>query len=381
MAGWGRRFRIAIQGQDPRRNGARRFIWHLFQARPGGGASSAGDGWPGGGEWQAAGGIKFGSLEVTEVRFPLFFRRHEFRPDSGGDGQYRGGPGGDRRDGRRDRRAGARQHRRRRRASRRLRHPRRQGRRAAPLHAAFRQWPSRARSRPRRSASSIRPGDRLVLESGGGGGWGDPAERSAEAKAADARSGFSRSPHAGRGPGEGQIDVPHRHRCRRHLHRSGRDRRSGRRRPSPRSAIDARRSLARRARRPARPGRRRSASTAPRCSPRPSRIVHGTTVATNALLERKGARVGLLTTEGHRDVIEMREGLKDDRYNLRLPPPEPLVPRAPAPRRCASACAPTAASRRRSTMASLDARHRRAEARAGRGGRGLLPARLARPGA
>ncbi len=61
---------------------------------------------------------------------------------------------------------------------------------------------------------------------------------------------------------------------------------------------------------------------------RTERIVHGTTVATNALLERKGARVGLLTTEGHRDVIEMREGLKDDRYNLRMPPPVPLVPRA-----------------------------------------------------
>ena len=58
------------------------------------------------------------------------------------------------------------------------------------------------------------------------------------------------------------------------------------------------------------------------------RIVHGTTVATNALLEHKGAKVGLLTTEGHRDVIEMREGLKDDRYNLRMPPPEQLVPRA-----------------------------------------------------
>ncbi len=57
------------------------------------------------------------------------------------------------------------------------------------------------------------------------------------------------------------------------------------------------------------------------------RIVHGTTVATNALLERKGAKVALLTTEGHRDVIEMREGLKDDRYNLRMPPPEQLVPR------------------------------------------------------
>src|SRR5215470_11287603 len=41
----------------------------------------------------------------------------------------------------------------------------------------------------------------------------------------------------------------------------------------------------------------------------------------------KGARVGLLTTAGHRDVLEMREGLKDDRYNLRQPPPTQLVPR------------------------------------------------------
>src|SRR5215218_8402048 len=60
---------------------------------------------------------------------------------------------------------------------------------------------------------------------------------------------------------------------------------------------------------------------------RTERIVHGTTVATNALLERKGARIGLLTTAGHRDVIEMREGLKPERYDLRLPAPEPLVPR------------------------------------------------------
>jgi N-methylhydantoinase A len=58
------------------------------------------------------------------------------------------------------------------------------------------------------------------------------------------------------------------------------------------------------------------------------RVVHGTTVATNALLEQKGARVALLTTEGHRDVIEMREGLKGDRYDLRTPPPAPLVPRS-----------------------------------------------------
>lgn len=58
-----------------------------------------------------------------------------------------------------------------------------------------------------------------------------------------------------------------------------------------------------------------------------SQITHGTTVATNALLERKGARVGLLTTQGHRDVLEMHEGLKPDRYNLRMAPPKPIVPR------------------------------------------------------
>jgi len=57
------------------------------------------------------------------------------------------------------------------------------------------------------------------------------------------------------------------------------------------------------------------------------RIVHGTTVATNALLERKGARVAMLTSAGHRDVIEMREGLKPERYDLRLPAAPALVPR------------------------------------------------------
>jgi len=91
MAGWSKRFRIAIQGVNPRTK--RPFIWHLFHARGGGGASSAGDGWPTAGEGQAAGGIKFGSVEVTETRFPLFFARHEFRPDSGGAGRFRGGVG------------------------------------------------------------------------------------------------------------------------------------------------------------------------------------------------------------------------------------------------------------------------------------------------
>jgi len=61
------------------------------------------------------------------------------------------------------------------------------------------------------------------------------------------------------------------------------------------------------------------------------RIVHGTTVATNALLERKGAKLALLTTEGHREVLEMREGLKDDCYALHQPAPDPLVPHSSRP--------------------------------------------------
>src|SRR6201996_2826151 len=93
MGGWGRRLRIALTGTDPRTG--RRFIWHMFQARPGGGGSVAGDGYSTIGEWHSAGGIKFGSIEVAETRFPLLFETHEYRPGSGGDGQYRGGYGGD----------------------------------------------------------------------------------------------------------------------------------------------------------------------------------------------------------------------------------------------------------------------------------------------
>jgi N-methylhydantoinase B len=91
MGGWGRRLRIALAGRDPR--SGRHFIWHMFQARPGGGASAAGDGYSTIGEWHSAGGIKFGSLEVAESRFPLFFETHEYRPGSGGDGRFRGGLG------------------------------------------------------------------------------------------------------------------------------------------------------------------------------------------------------------------------------------------------------------------------------------------------
>ncbi len=93
MGGWGRRLRIALNGTDPRTG--RRFIWHMFQARPGGGGSVAGNGYSTIGEWHSAGGIKFGSLEVAETRFPLVFETHEYRPGSAGQGTYRGGYGGD----------------------------------------------------------------------------------------------------------------------------------------------------------------------------------------------------------------------------------------------------------------------------------------------
>ncbi|WP_301587642.1 hydantoinase/oxoprolinase family protein [Sabulicella glaciei] len=56
-------------------------------------------------------------------------------------------------------------------------------------------------------------------------------------------------------------------------------------------------------------------------------LVHGSTVATNTLLEGKGARVGLLTTEGFRDTLEIRRGLRREVWDHRTPFPPPLVPR------------------------------------------------------
>ena len=91
-AGFSRRLRYAITGQDPRTG--RQFIWHFFLARGGGGATYGYDGWPNVGEINVAGGIRSPSIEVTEERFPFFIRRHELRPNSGGQGQWRGGLGG-----------------------------------------------------------------------------------------------------------------------------------------------------------------------------------------------------------------------------------------------------------------------------------------------
>ncbi|MBI08238.1 MAG: 5-oxoprolinase [Rhodospirillaceae bacterium] len=56
-------------------------------------------------------------------------------------------------------------------------------------------------------------------------------------------------------------------------------------------------------------------------------FVHGSTIATNTLIERKGAKVGLLTTEGFRDSLEIRRGWRDDVWAHREPNPPVLVPR------------------------------------------------------
>ncbi|MGX9390303.1 hydantoinase B/oxoprolinase family protein [Nitrobacteraceae bacterium UC4446_H13] len=187
MAGWSRRFRIAIQGEDPRTG--RNFIWHMFQARPGGGASSQGDGWSSIGEWHTVGGIKFGSLEVAEVRFPLHFRHHEFLADSGGEGKHRGGLGvaldlvmetetvalaNTAGEGTRHRACGM------------------LGGNDGEPHRYRLMSEGRAPRvlRTKEVGIEIRPGDWFEIRSSGGGGWGDPAERSAAARARDTEQGL-----------------------------------------------------------------------------------------------------------------------------------------------------------------------------------------------
>jgi N-methylhydantoinase A len=58
-----------------------------------------------------------------------------------------------------------------------------------------------------------------------------------------------------------------------------------------------------------------------------TQIIHGTTLATNALIERRGAKTALVTTKGFRDVIEMRTESRFEQYDLNLVLPEPLLPR------------------------------------------------------
>jgi N-methylhydantoinase A len=56
-------------------------------------------------------------------------------------------------------------------------------------------------------------------------------------------------------------------------------------------------------------------------------VIHGTTLATNAVIERKGAKTALLTTEGFRDVLALGNESRYDQYDLNIELPQPLVPR------------------------------------------------------
>ena len=56
-----------------------------------------------------------------------------------------------------------------------------------------------------------------------------------------------------------------------------------------------------------------------------SMVIHGTTLVTNALIERRGARTAFVTTQGFRDVVEMRNENRFEQYDLNIVLPKPLV--------------------------------------------------------
>ena len=56
-------------------------------------------------------------------------------------------------------------------------------------------------------------------------------------------------------------------------------------------------------------------------------VIHGTTLVSNSMIERRGAKLAFITTGGFRDVIEMRSENRFEQYDLNLELPKPLVPR------------------------------------------------------
>ena len=189
-AGFSRRLRYAITGTDPRTG--RSFLWHFFMARGGGGASFGHDGWSCVGEVNVAGGIRANSVEVTEERFPLFVLSHELRPDSAGDGEWRGGLGA-------------------------VCEIVYEGQGPALLNTAgdgaivppfgllggepglphrYSVVSNGAETvlRTKQTNVVVSPGDRILALSSGGGGYGDPALRSAESRARDRLDGYVGAP-------------------------------------------------------------------------------------------------------------------------------------------------------------------------------------------
>ena len=185
-AGFSRRLRYAITGTDPRTGES--FLWHFFMARGGGGASLGHDGWSCVGEVNVAGGIRANSVEVTEERFPLFVVNHELRPGSAGNGQWRGGLGavceivyegegnallntaGD----------GA------------VVPPfgTLGGDPGLPHRYSIVSGDAETVLPTKLTGVLVKPGDRIVALSSGGGGYGDPALRSPESAKWDRRNGY-----------------------------------------------------------------------------------------------------------------------------------------------------------------------------------------------
>jgi 5-oxoprolinase (ATP-hydrolysing)/N-methylhydantoinase A len=92
--------------------------------------------------------------------------------------------------------------------------------------------------------------------------------------------------------------------------------------------------------------------------PEVAEIVHGTTLVTNAIIERRGAKLGLLTTKGFRDILEMGTEQRYDIYDLFLQYPAPLVPRnlrLDVPERMDSAGRPIAPLDAGALLAAADA--------------------------
>ncbi len=166
---------------------------------------------------------------MAEARFPLFFEHHEFRPDSAGDGRYRGGVGANLTlrltitepavgntagDG--------------------VRHPSYGilgGQDGKPHRYRLISQGRERVLKTKEVGVPIRPGDYFLIESAGGGGYGPPARRDRAARAADLENGFVTAGSARRAkPRRGEAvaregplsHVPDRYRHRRNLHRLGR---------------------------------------------------------------------------------------------------------------------------------------------------------------
>ncbi|AZG10188.1 hydantoinase B/oxoprolinase family protein [Pigmentiphaga sp. H8] len=186
IAGFARRFRVAIACHD--RSG-RSVVWHHFANRGAAGAHASGDGWSNLGVVQSPGGTPSPSVERTESVFPLHIEQYALRPDSGGEGMYRGGLG----------------------ATYIFRYEGMEPGRLTPTgDGVMVPPPGLAGGRPGQSNAvrivrgghdltlqalsgtvSILPGDRIFHESAGGGGFGPPEDRPAALKAHDASCGYT----------------------------------------------------------------------------------------------------------------------------------------------------------------------------------------------